>query len=419
MLDLILACFLGIICGAFTGIVPGIHVNTAGAIVFASSTFLLGFLSPEFLCVLLIAMSIAHALIEFVPSMLLGVPEEGTALSILPGHRMVLEGRSKEAIRIVSLGGFGSILIIIILLPIFAFVLPTVHAFTKEFTWVILLGVSLYMVWRLSSGKKAFYWSLLLFILSGILGWTTFQTPISSGLLLMCTFSGLFGISTIMFSLNDNSFIPHQNKFYDLNLNKEMIKGIFAGGIAGAILGFLPGFGPAQGGIIAQELSGGSGENETENFLTAISGLNTTDTLFSIISIYLIGNPRSAIAVYMNYLIETFSVSHLLLFTFVSLISVSISLIICLKIGDSFSKLMQGIDYKRLSIFVIILMIAILFIFAIIYEASIPYLALILITSTGLGLLPHYLGVSKSHLMGVLIIPAIIIYFNIFINAIL
>jgi len=219
-----------------------------------------------------------------------------------------------------------------------------------------------------------------------------------------------------MFSLNDSSFIPHQNKFYDLNLNKGMLKGIFAGGVAGAILSFLPGFGPAQGGIIAQGASGGNDENNTENFLTAISGLNTSDTLFSVFTIYLIGNPRSGMAVYMNYLIETFSVSHLLVFTFASLIAVSISLIICLKIGDSFSKLIEGIDYKKLSIFVIILMIVILFVFTIIYEGSIPFIALLLITSTALGLLPHYLGVSKSHLMGVLIVPAIIIYFNIFLN---
>lgn len=419
MFDLILACFLGIICGAFTGIIPGIHVNTAGAIVFASSIFLLNFFSPEFLCVFLITMSIAHALIEFVPSMLLGVPEEGTALSILPGHRMVLEGRSKEAIRLVSLGGFGAILVIIVLLPAFAFLLPIFHAATKQYTFIILFTVSLYMIWRLSNGKKAFFWSLLLFILSGILGWTGFQTPISSGLFLMCTFSGLFGISTIMFSLNESSFIPHQNKFYDLNLNKGMLKGIFAGGVAGAILSFLPGFGPAQGGIIAQEASGGSDVNGTENFLTAISGLNTSDTLFSVFTIYLIGRPRSGIAIYMDYLIETFSISHLLLFSFASLVAVSISVIICLKIGDRFSKLMQGIDYKKLSISVIILMIVILLIFTIIYEGPIPYIILVLISSTALGLLPHYLGVSKSHLMGVLIIPAMIIYFNIFINSFL
>ncbi|AMK14748.1 tripartite tricarboxylate transporter permease [Methanobrevibacter olleyae] len=416
MFDLIIASFIGIVIGTCTGMIPGIHVNTAGAIMFASSALLLSYISAEFLCVVFVSMSIAHALIEFVPSMLLSVPEEGTATSILPGHRMVLEGRSKEAIRIVSVGGFGAILVVIIMMPIFALALPFLQGISKPYTWIILTIVSIYMIHRLSSGNIAFLWSLLLFVLSGILGWLMLQTPISSGISLMFLFSGLFGISTILFSLNDSSSIPHQNRFYDLVIDKDAIKSIFAGGTAGAILGFLPGFGPAQGSIIAQGACGRSDESDdTKNFLLANSGLNTSDTLFSLIAIYLIGNPRSGIAVYMSYLISEFTLSHLLIFTFASLIAVSISLMICLRLGDIFSNLMEGIDYKKLSIVVILLMILILYSFAVIYEGPILYLTLALITTTAMGLVPHYLGLSKSHLMGVLILPAIIVYMQMYI----
>ncbi|MDP3065250.1 MAG: tripartite tricarboxylate transporter permease [Methanobacteriaceae archaeon] len=62
-------------------------------------------------------MSICHALLEFIPSMFLGVPEEGTMLSVMPGHHMLLQGREKEKIRLVALGGFGSILVTIALYP--------------------------------------------------------------------------------------------------------------------------------------------------------------------------------------------------------------------------------------------------------------------------------------------------------------
>ena len=54
-------------------------------------------------------------------------------------------------------------------------------------------------------------------------------------------------------------------------------------------------------------------------------------------------------------------------------------------------------------------------VFAFVYEGPVLYLTLGLITSTAMGLLPHYLGVSKSHLMGVLILPAIIIYMQMFV----
>ena len=418
MIELVIACFIGILIGTTTGMIPGIHVNTAGAILFASSTFLLTFLSPEFLCVLMVSMSIAHALIEFVPSMLLGVPEEGTATSILPGHRMVLQGRSKEVIRIVSVGGFGAIIVTILMLPVFAVILPILHDVSKPFTWAILLFASIYLTYSLTSSRRDFLWSLLLFVLSGILGWITFQTPISSGVSLMCTFSGLFGISTILFSLNESSTIPHQNPFYELELDFNKYKSIFAGGITGAILGFLPGFGPAQGTVIAQAASGASDndDDDTVNFLLATSGLNVSDCLFSLIAIYIIGNPRSGIAVYMSYLISEMNLNHLVIFIFASLIAVSVSLVLALKLGDSFSRLMSRVDYKKLSIGVIILQIVILYIFVFYYQAPIGYMTLTLITSTAMGMLPHYIGVGKSHLMGVLIIPAIVIYMQMFIR---
>ena len=416
MFELVIACFIGILIGTTTGMIPGIHVNTAGAIIFASSTFLLSFLSPEFLCVMMVAMSIAHALIEFVPSMLLGVPEEGTATSILPGHRMVLQGRAKEVIRIVCVGGFGAILVTILMLPIFSILLPMLHDISKPFTWMILLFASIYLTYSLTSNHRDFLWSLLLFALSGILGWTIFQTPISSGVTLMCIFSGLFGISTILFSLNDNSTLPHQNSFYDLSIDFDKFKSIFAGGITGAILGFLPGFGPAQGTVIAQAASGTSdSDDDTVNFLLATSGLNISDCLFSLMAIYIIGNPRSGIAVYMSYLISKMSLNHLIIYIFASLLAVSVSLVLALRLGDSFSKLMGGVDYKKLSISVILLQIVILFIFIFYYGAPVGYMILALITSTAMGMLPHYLGVGKSHLMGVLIVPAIVIYMQMFI----
>ena len=417
MFELVIACFIGILIGTTTGMIPGIHVNTAGAILFASSGVLLGFISPEFLCVIMVSMSIAHALIEFVPSMLLGVPQEATATSVLPGHRMVLQGRSKEVIRIVAVGGFGAIIVTILMLPVFAIILPALHDLSKPYTWLILFFASIYLTYNLTSNYRDFLWSLTLFLLSGILGWCIFQTPISSGISLMCTFSGLFGISTILFSLNDNSSIPHQNAFYDLDIDFSKFKSIFAGGITGAILGFLPGFGPAQGTVIAQAASGTNDneEDDTVNFLLATSGLNISDCLFSLMAIYIIGNPRSGIAVYMSYLVEQMTLNHLIIYIFASLLAVSISLVLALKLGDSFSSLMGGVNYKKLSIGVILLQIIILYIFILYYKAPIAYMTLALITSTAMGLLPHYIGIGKSHLMGVLIIPAIVIYMQMFI----
>ncbi len=410
--DLIFACIVGVLCGAITGLIPGIHVNTVGAFVFASSAFLLNTLSPEFLCVFLISMAISHALLDFIPSMFLGVPEEGTVLSILPGHQLLLQGRGREAVRLVALGGFGAILVTVLLLPIFIGILPVIYDPIKPYIWILLILVVLYMLIRLNRDIKSFLWSVGLFLLSGIMGYTMLNLPISSNVSLLCMFSGLFGVSTLIYSLSKRSIVPTQNRFYHLKLNKDILRGIFAGGIAGSILGFLPGLGPAQGTLLAQELSGGGDTENKESFLVAVSGVNTTDALFSLVTIYLIGNPRSAIAVYVSKIIQNFEFSHLIFFVFVSLAAVSLSLVLCLKLGDIVSEFVERINYKKLSWVVIIFISLLIPLFAFFEGVNIPFMLLAYVTATSIGLLPHCLGINKSNLMGVLIVPAIVIYFN-------
>lgn len=402
---------MGVICGAVTGLIPGIHVNTVGAFIFASSASILAFLSPDFLAVFLISMSISHALLEFIPSMFLGVPEEGTVLSVLPGHHLLLQGRGKEAIRLVALGGFGAILVTIILLPLFAMILPTLYSFMKPYIWILLVLVVIYMFIRLNRDLNSVAWSVVLFLFTGIMGWIMLNSPISSGVSLLCMFTGLFGVSTLIYSLSQRSVVPTQNRFHKLSIDGDILRGIFAGGIAGSILGFLPGMGPAQGSLLAQEISGGgdSGENK-DGFLVAMSGVNVSDALFSLIAIYLIGNPRSGIAVYIDKLIETFNYQHLLLFIFVSITAVSISLFLCLKLGDLMSEHIHRINYNKLSWAVIFFMSFLVLLFTIMEHANILFVILVYATSIALGLLPHYLGLNKSNLMGVLIVPAIIIY---------
>jgi putative membrane protein len=411
LIDIIIICIIGVLCGAVTGVIPGIHVNTVGAFVFSSSVFLLTFLSPEILCVFLISMSISHALMEFIPSMFLGVPDDGTVLSILPGHYMLLQGRGKEAIRLVALGGFGAIIVTILLLPLFILILPPLYGFMKPYIWILLVAVVVYMIIGLNRDLNSMMWSTVLFLLSGVMGWVMLNTTISSNVSLLCMFSGLFGVSTLLFSMSQNSVVPTQNRFHNLRVDSNVLRGIFAGGIAGTILGFLPGMGPAQGSIIAQELSGsGDVENNREGFLVAMSGVNVSDALFSLVAIYLIGNPRSGIAVYVDKLLQSFGFNQLMFFVFVSLMAVSLSLFLCLKLGDIVSESIEKINYKKLSWFVIIFMSFLVVLFTVMEHTNLFYIILVYVTATALGLLPHYVEVNKSNLMGVLILPAIIIY---------
>ncbi len=406
-----MACVFGVLVGVFTGMVPGIHVNTVAAFVFSSSVYLMSYFSPEYLAVFLISLSISHSLIDFIPTMFLGVPDEGTALSVLPGHYLMLQGRGKEAIRLVTLGGFGSLMVTVTLLPIFIMLLPGFYSIIKPYIALILTFTAIYMILRLNKGIYEIFWSSVIFIFSGIMGWASLNSTVSPNVLLLTIFSGFFGVSTLIYSLSQNSYLPYQHEDHNLNVDGKIIRGIFAGGIAGTILGFLPGMGPAQGSILAQEMSGGGNMEEgRESFLVAMSGVNVSDALFSLITIYIIGNPRSGVAVFIDKLIQNFDIQILAMFVFVSITAVSISVFLCIFLGDFMIKNIHKLNYNKLSRGIIILMSALVIIFTLKEGSNLFYVIILYITSISLGLIPHYVGVNKSNLMGVLIVPAIVVY---------
>ena len=103
---------VGSTLGAFTGLVPGIHVNTLAAVMLASYTSLFSaisaFAEPEAVPVLvsscILSASVVHSFMDFIPSLFIGAPDADEALTMLPGHRLLMEGRGMVAVRAAAAG---------------------------------------------------------------------------------------------------------------------------------------------------------------------------------------------------------------------------------------------------------------------------------------------------------------------------
>lgn len=408
MLDFIIAILLGIITGTVTGITPGLHVNTIGIILFSISDEILKYVNPLSFCTFLVSMSICHAMIEFIPSLLLGIPEEDSILTIQPGHKLLFKGKSKLAIRLVSLGGYFSILFLIVLMPALMIILPLVYAMLKKYIGYLLILTMIFLMLFFNKREKRSK-NILLFLTSGILGLSILNSNFGNNLGLLIMLSGLFSISNLIYSINSKSKIPPQDKNRTVLINRKFKKSAIAGSISGCILGLLPGLGPAQGSIIAQCLTLNKNIG-SEEFLITNSGVNISDTLFSLMAIYLINNPRSAISVYVGNIMPNITLMHVIFFIFVSLTSVSIAAVMSIKIGDWMIENITGIDYKKLNYCIILLITGIIISFTLSTNDCIYYAILCYITSISLGLLVNLLDLNKSSLMGVLILPSIITY---------
>ena len=107
----ILFLFFGCALGTFTGMVPGIHPNT----LIPLTTVLYNYLSPENYLHLLIGMVITHYFVNYIPSAFIGVPQDETAVSVLPLHRLTLNGRGYEGVILCGIGGFIGVLFSVML----------------------------------------------------------------------------------------------------------------------------------------------------------------------------------------------------------------------------------------------------------------------------------------------------------------
>ena len=95
MLIEITALALGIIIGTLTGLFPGIHINLV--IVFLSTLLSYNLGIPILsLIIFIVSLSVTHTFLDFIPGIFLGCPDEDTALSVLPGHQMLKEGKGMD-----------------------------------------------------------------------------------------------------------------------------------------------------------------------------------------------------------------------------------------------------------------------------------------------------------------------------------
>jgi putative membrane protein len=393
-IELILIIILGIILGTFTGLTPGIHVNLIATILVSSIVFIP--LPIHLIALLIITVAITHTFIDSIPSIYLGAPDESMILAVLPGHKLLLKGKGHEAIVLTVFGSFFCLILAIIFAPFFAFIFPKLYEIMNSYTGYILLILLGYIIFR---GKK---WieSIFFFILSGILG--IISLNIGEGMILPLL-SGLFGLSTLIISLENNMSIPKQKKEIETKFSKKTIIPIAGATGVGAVASFLPGFGSSQSAIVAQGIIGEVGD---EGYLILTGGINTVNMALSLITIYTINKARNGAVIAMQKIINTLTIEFLILLFITILITGGLSALTAIYISKKFSNTITKIPYKKIVIIIISLITALSF-----YMTNITGI-IILLTSTSIGIIASKRGIGKNNLMGCLLLPVLFFFLS-------
>jgi len=399
-LEFLIAALLGILAGIFTGLTPGIHINLVSLLVVSSSAYLLDFVSLQSLGVFIISMAIAHTFLDVLPAIFLGAPNEATALGVLPGHKLLLQGMGYEAVKLTITGSLFSLILAIFLFPALVIIFPLIYDDIRPYIGFILIAVVIYMI-LIEKGIDKKFWAFVVFLISGILGMLTLTMP-NLEQPLFPLLSGLFGLSMLIVSLSQKVEIPKQRITENIVLSKpESIKSIFAGTFSGSIVSFFPGMGPAQAAVIGSNIFGSLG---TYSFLILVGSIGTVDMVISLVTFYTLDRARNGAIFAIRELLTSIDFSTLILFIATALLAGGIATFLALYLTRIFAKLIEKVNYSILCISVILLVAALVFYFS-------SWLGLlILITSTSIGLIPNIIDVKRSHSMGCLILPVILFF---------
>ena len=161
-LEFLIAAIFGISAGILTGLIPGIHINLVSLLVVSLSAYLLGIFSPVSLGIFIISMAITHTFLDVIPAIFLGAPDADTALGVLPGHRLLLQGMGYEAVKLTVIGSLFSLILILLLVPLFIKIVPNIYEAIQQWIGWILLGLVIYMIF-IEKGMDKKFWSLISF----------------------------------------------------------------------------------------------------------------------------------------------------------------------------------------------------------------------------------------------------------------
>jgi putative membrane protein len=387
----------GIALGTVSGLVPGLHANNFALLLAAVAADVPG--PPRLVGVAMLAAGVVHTFLDAVPALALGVPDAAMAATALPGHRLVIAGRGREAIRLSALGsGLAVVVAVPLAIPVtraMTVAYPTIRAHLP----VVLVGV-LGMLVVTERSHRARGWAVVVVAAATALGVATLdldpRAPLAAGGMLTPLFAGLFG-APVLIDAMDGAGVPEQSDAA-ITVPKVVVLGTAAAGaLGGAAVGYVPGISSAIAAVVVLSVvPGGAGDR---GYVVATSGVNTANTIFALFALVALGTPRTGVLVAFERVEAPLDLPLLLAGVGVA---ATVAFCLVLLVGDRYLATVGRADYARLSVGVIALLVILSGLLA-----GLPGVAAFVV-ATLLGLVPVRVGIRRVHLMAVLIGPLVL-----------
>jgi putative membrane protein len=412
----------GTVLSCFLALLPGLHIyNVMGlAALFLYSLHGTGIASmPEVYIPFMIGLVTGWSVLNTIPSVLLGAPDESAIFTVLPGQKYLMTGRGYEGTMMIGAGSLIGIFMLIFLMgPLAPKYLPVVrYVLNPHMHWILWVIITFILMteWpkggnRGPAGWRKFFdaWStlsagLLTFLLSGVLGFLLlYRTPVSIDNAfqnIMPAFAGLFAVPWCLLNAVSGAKVPEQHLCDTLNINGDLL---LRSGIAGGIGGGFAAFFPVVTGGIGGLLAGHATAQRDERVFMMSQGVSKVVyytgalLLFFVPGLYL---TRGGGAWIIKGLYAPRTPGDYCLALGSIALSGAVSFLLMSPLTKWTLKLMKKVDYRLISVFSLCIIIAL--VFSITGWTGLFVMAV----GTGIGLIPVLFGSRRLNCLGVLLLP--------------
>ncbi len=384
----------GVALGTASGLVPGLHANNFALLLAAFAASIPA--DPLLIGVAMLTAGVVHTFLDIVPALALGVPDAAMAIAALPGHRLVLAGRGREALRLSAVGSAIAVGIALPLAVPITWLMIHSYPTIRAHLWIV-LGAVVCLLVVTESTPQAAAGGLLGFLLAAILGWAVLDVspdaPLGSGSMLTPLLTGLFGAPILLDAMGGGGVPPQADAKLTM-ARKDLGLTAGAGSLAGAIVGYLPGISAAIASVMA--LPAVPNRDVDRGFIVATSGANTANTVFALFALVALGTPRTGVMVAVDTTGVPLVVPVLLAAV---VVGAACGALLVVLVGDRYLLHVGKMDYTRVSLVVLA------FLGALAFGLTGWFGVVVFVVSTIIGLVPTRFGARRVHLMGVLIGP--------------
>jgi putative membrane protein len=354
-----------------------------------------------------------------IPSVLLGAPDESAIFTVLPGQKYLMTGLGYEGTMMIGAGSLAGIFMLVFLIGPFApkFLPIAQYVFTPHMHWILWVVITFMLMtewpkdgnWGPAGWRKFFTaWStlgagLLTFFLSGLLGFLLLYRPLVSVdnafQNIMPAFVGLFAIPWCLLNAVSGTEVPKQYVRGTLNINGDLLlRASIAGGIGGGFAAFFPVITGGIGGLLA----GHATAQRDERVFMMSQGVSkvvyyTGSLMLFFVPGLFLTRGGGALIVKGLYTPHTWGDYYLALGSIA--LSGAVSFLLLSPLTRWTLKLMDKVDYRHISVFSLGIIVALVFVIT-------GWAGLFIMTvATGIGLLPVLFGSRRLNCLGVLLLP--------------